>query len=112
MSNTMTHKRLASAFMKAGCTVTNSPRFDAAVGKHLPSRVWVATNPTTGRNVEWHVQAAFVPAKDGKAAWYDESNPITTYVCWRSPQTDIMTDCFCDSFYHTIKEAVNSLVRK
>lgn len=28
---------------------------------------------------------------------------------WHSPQTDAMTDCYCDSYYHTIKDAMSYL---
>lgn len=109
MSNTITHKRLVSAFTKAGCEIKNRPKFHDD-GK--PSNNWVATNPKNGQHVEWHTQPAFVPAKDGKDSYYDESNPITMSVCMRSPDTDAMTDYFADSFYHTIKEAVRALVGK
>jgi len=102
----MTHKRLTSAFLKAGCVVTNVDRFDAAVGKHLPSQTWKATNPTTGKQVQWYVQPGFVPAKDGKAAYHDASNPITTFVVWLSPESDLMTDYCADHFEHTIKGSV------
>jgi len=27
----------------------------------------------------------------------------------KSPHTDIMTDCFCDRWHHTIKSAISSL---
>lgn len=100
MSTIMTHKRLVSAFTKAGCTVTQQER------RGNPS--FIAKNPKNGKMVEWHTQPQFVFVKDGES-YYDEKNPITTYVVARSPHTDIMTDCFCDSFYHTIKSAVGAL---
>jgi hypothetical protein len=100
MSNTMTHKRLVSAFLKAGCKVEEQPR------RGNPS--FIATNPKNGDMVEWHTQPAFVYVKGGES-YYDEKNPITTYVVARSPHTDAMTDCFCDTFYHTIKEAVKAI---
>lgn len=31
------------------------------------------------------------------------------YMTYHSPQTDAMTDCFCDSYYHTIKGAMHHL---
>ena len=108
MSNTMTHKRLVNAFLKAGMKVENVPNWH---DKDKPSHSWMATNPKTGKCVVWHTQAAFVPAKDGVEAHWDESNQITTHTTWRSPQTDLMTDCFCDSFYRTIKSSVDALVR-
>ena len=111
MSNTMTHKRLACAMQKAGMKVENIPRFSFPSQEDKASNAWKATNPKNGMSVEWHTQAGFVPAKDGAAAFWDESNQITTHTTWRSPQTDLMTDCFCDSFYRTIKSSVDALVR-
>jgi hypothetical protein len=100
MASVMTHKRLVSAFRKAGCTVTEQER------RGNPS--FIAENPKTGECVEWHTQPKFVHVKGGDS-YYDEKDPITTYVVARSPQTDIMTDCFCDSFYHSIKSAVAAI---
>jgi hypothetical protein len=100
MSNTMSHKRLVSAFVKAGCTVEELPK------RGNPS--FLAKNPKTGECVEWHTQPAFVYVKGGES-YYDEKKPITTYVVARSPHTDIQTDCFCDTFYHTIKSAVAAI---
>ena len=105
MSTTITHKRLISAFKKAGFTVENLPRFSRGDEK---SNSWMVKN-AKGKSLEWHTQAGFVPAKDGVPAHHDESNPITTYLVKRSPHTDIMTDLFCDSFFHTIKEVVREL---
>jgi hypothetical protein len=99
---TITHKRLVSAFKKAGCEVINVPRFGSE-GK--VSNRWMAKNVKDGRSVEWHVQAGF----DAVTKTWDESNLITTYVVKRSPHTDIMTDCFCDTFYHTIRESVRAI---
>lgn len=100
MSTTMTHKRLVSAFIKAGCTVTEQP------SRGNPN--FIAKNPKTGECVEWHTQPKFVHVKGGES-YYDEKNPITTYVVARSPHTDAMTDCFCDSFFHTIASAVQAI---
>ena len=100
MSMIITHKRLVSAFLKAGMSVTQQER------RGNPS--YIATNPKNGKCVEWHTQPKFVHVTGGDS-YYDEKNPITTYVVARSPHTDIMTDCFCDSFYHTIKEAVRAI---
>jgi hypothetical protein len=98
--STITHKRLVNAFKKAGCIVEELER------RGNPN--FLATNPKTGECVEWHTQAAFVYVKGGES-YYDEANPVTGYVVQRSPHTDIMTDCFCDSFYHTIKSAVAAI---
>lgn len=105
MSNTMTHKRLTNAFLKAGYVVTQRESWD---GKPR-SNDWMATNPVNKQHVEWTTQDGFVPAKDGKEAHWDKDNQITTYVVKASPHTDIQTDYFCDSFYHTIKAAVKAL---
>jgi hypothetical protein len=107
MSTTMTHKRIVSAFTKAGFTVSKAKGWD---GKES-TRSWTAVNPKNKRIVGWTTQAAFVPSKDGKDSFFDESTPITTYIVEASPHTDVQTDCFCDSFYHTIKEAVRALAR-
>jgi hypothetical protein len=96
----MTHKRLVSAFRKAGCTVEQQEK------RGNPG--YIAKNPKTGECVEWHTQPKFVYVKGGES-YYDESDPITTYVVARSPHTDIMTDCFCDSFYKSIKSAVAAI---
>ena len=97
MTKPFSHKRLVSAFIKAGCTVEELPRHS--------NHSYLATNPKNGKSLEWHTQAAFVPATKS----WDESNPVTTYVVARSPYTDAMTDCFCDSFYDTIKGAVKAI---
>lgn len=104
----MTHKRLVNAMIKAGMIVTNFKRWD---GDTKPSNRWLATNPKNNECVEWSTQDGFVPAKDGVEAHWDANNQITTHVTWRSPHTDAMTDCFCDSYYHTIKSAVAALQR-
>lgn len=109
MSTTMTHKRLVAAFTKAGCEVKNVPRFMPDSQGNKESHTWEAKNPKTGKSVTWYTQAAFVPGKDGKPATWDETNPVTTHVTWHSPHTDIQTDCFCDSYYHTIKSAVAAI---
>jgi hypothetical protein len=40
---------------------------------------------------------------------YLNSENEVGYLTWRSPDTDAMTDCFCDSYYHTIKSAMHLL---
>lgn len=98
--STITHKRLVNAFIKAGMVVSNYPN---------STRRWIATNPKTHKCVEWSTQDGFVPAKDGKEAHWDANCQITTHVTWRSPQTDAMSDCFCDSYYSTIRSAVAAI---
>lgn len=105
MSTTITHKRLVSAFIKNGCTITNIENWHTK-DKGKPSNGWIATNPANGRKLEWHTQDGFVPAKDGVDAHWDKNNQVTRCVTWRSPDTDAMSDYFADSYFHTIKSAV------
>jgi (2Fe-2S) ferredoxin len=103
MPKPFSHKRLVSAFIKAGCTVEQLPRHGTP---HF-----MATNPTNGKKLDWYTQDAFVPAKNGIDAHYDKTNPVVSSVCSRHPDTDAMTDLFMDSFYDTIKGAVKAIQR-
>ena len=81
--------RLVNAFKKAGATVEvkeseKTPYFGSG---------WAELN---GRRLEFNYQAGF-PV---------ESKRTVSIIVSRSPQTDIMTDCFCDTFFDTIKSAV------
>lgn len=56
---------------------------------------------------------SFTAEKDGKfVCWYatesypDKTKLDATCVHTPSPHTDILTDCFCDRFYSTLKAAV------
>lgn len=84
------HLRLVAALTKAGATVTAMD--------HRPD-AFIATKGA--RVVCWYTQEGY-PNKD---------RPAATCVHWPSPHTDAQTDCFCDSYYHTIKAAVASLDR-
>ena len=84
----MNLKRLLNALAKVGATVTNpyddktkAPRYYKAVGK-------------TGNVICWYVQPHW---KTGEPEAVSVHSP--------SPHTDIMTDCFCDTYYDTIKGA-------
>ena len=88
----MNHKRLLNALAKVGATITN-PHADN--GKE--PRYFVATGKN-GDKLCWYVQAHW---KTGDKEAVSVHSP--------SPHTDIMTDCFCDTFYHTIKGAAGSL---
>jgi hypothetical protein len=101
MSNVMTHKRLVSAFTKAGCTVT---KMEGRTGN--PG--YVAKNPKSGEQVHWYTQPNFVHVKGGES-YYDAENPVATYVCWANPESDSQRDLCMDSFYHTIKSAVQAI---
>ena len=85
----MNHKRLINALTKAGATITN-PHADNGKDPYY----FVATGKN-GEKVCWYVQKK----------WNDESVLEAVSVHSPSPHTDIMTDCFCDTFYHTIKGA-------
>jgi hypothetical protein len=101
MSNIMTHKRLVSAFTKAGCIVKKMEDRRGNPG-------YVATNPKTKECVEWYTQAKFVYVKGGES-YYDETDPVTMSVCSAHPDTDAMRDLNMDTFYHTIKSAVAAI---
>lgn len=84
----MQTSRLASALTKAGATVElNKPRWDGS-----PDSLCVARRGS--RAVIWHDQEGTAVAVHSP-----------------SPHTDIMTDCFCDTFHHSIKSAVESISR-
>ena len=74
--------RLVSALKKAGAEVTYN------------GHKWYAEK--AGRVVEWFTQAGF-PNKD---------KLVAVCICSPSPDTDVQTDLFMDTFHHTIKEAV------
>jgi uncharacterized protein (UPF0262 family) len=83
----MLHDRLVKALMKANKEVvieqTQRNHYMATLGKRVLS---------------WYVQE-----DDGKLHVHCVVKP--------SPYTDIMTDCFCDTYYHTIKESVAAILR-
>lgn len=86
----MNHKRLLNALAKVGATVTSEPH-----GKTM-----VRYRATKGdRVLAWYAQPK----------WNKPEELEAVSVHYPSPHTDIMTDCFCDTFYHTIKGAVESL---
>ena len=78
----MKHNRLVNAIRKAG--------FEVIQSDHREDSFHVAN-----ANLHWFKQ--------------DEEAICVHYA---SPHTDIMTDCFCDTFYNTIKSAVESLRRQ
>lgn len=100
MSKPITHKRLVSAFLKAGCTVEEQPR------RGNPN--FIAKNPKTGEMVEWYTQPQFVFVKGGES-YYDAENPVCSVVWSRHPDTDISRDLFMDTHYDTIKSAVAAI---
>lgn len=46
---------------------------------------------------------------DRRLDFYVGSNGYVSNIVYRSPHTDIMTDCFCDSYFDTIKSAMREL---
>lgn len=76
-------KRALTAFAKAGCTI----KHDEASTRYYA---------TKGTNT-------LLFYENGKG-----SGEVYNFT-WRSPQTDVMTDCFCDSYFHSIKSAVKFL---
>jgi hypothetical protein len=86
----MNHKRLLNALAKAGATVTHEPH----------TKTMVRYRATKGNEVLlWYAQKK----------WDNPDELEAVSVHSPSPHTDIMTDCFCDTFYHTIKSAIGSL---
>lgn len=77
-------KRALNAFAKAGCTIKHDEG---------STRYYVTKNDTT---LLFH--------ENGRGS--GEVNHFTL----QNPETDAMTDCFCDSYFHTIKSAVRFLV--
>lgn len=93
------HNRLLSALAKAGATITYEPH----------GKVSIRWRAVKGSNVLlWHCQSLW-HAWHAQPKWDDKSVQEAVGVHSPSPHTDIMTDCFCDTFYHTIKSAVASL---
>lgn len=85
----MNHKRLLNALAKVGAAVSNQPH-----GKIVRYRA------TKGDNVlVWYAQPM----------WNNPEELEAVSVHAPSPHTDIMTDCFCDTFYSTIRSAAASL---
>jgi hypothetical protein len=86
----MNHKRLLNALAKVGATVTNEPH----------TKTMVRYRATKGSEVlVWYAQPK----------WNKPEELEAVSVHSPSPHTDIMTDCFCDTFYHTIRAAAGSL---
>lgn len=103
----MLHDRLVSALQKAGATVTEKERYfsgrvDAETRKF--HKQFEAT--LNGQRIDWYTQENWnekLGDHDGRLA--------VSHVTKRSPHTDAMTDCFCDSYSSNIKGAVYLLTR-
>lgn len=81
--------RFVNAFKKAGATVeVNESEKSLYHGS--------GSAELNGRRLEFSYQAGF-PV---------ESKRTVTIIYASSPHTDITTDCFCDTFFDTIKGAI------
>ena len=91
----MNHKRLLNALAKVRATVTNEIRWT----NEPHTKTMVRFRASKGEEVLcWYAQPHW---KTGELEAVSVHSP--------SPHTDIMTDCFCDTFYHTIKSAAGSM---
>lgn len=95
----MLHKRLVSALTKIGATITEV----TDRGRPDPFyKNFVAT--LNDKRIDWYTSKNFNTKIDD----YDDQLYVD-YVTMRSPYTDVMTDCFCDTYEGTIKGAVELL---
>ena len=99
------HTRLFNALKKAGATITDitSPTFrDSFTGEKKDNTHTLHRHFRAKKNdftVDWYTQPGFP----------DETKMVTSIIFSRHPDTDIMTDYNCDTFYNSIKEVVASL---
>jgi len=97
----MLHKRLVTALVKIGAKVEERERgFKDTHCKHF-----VAT--LGSESIDWYTSRNW----NKKLNDYDDQLYVDNVVK-RSPHTDAMTDCFCDSFRDTIKAAIGLLSRQ
>ena len=89
----MLHTRLVNALTKAGATVSEDcdRQFSDPFYK-----MFVATY--RGQSIDWYTSQNW----NNKTKEYD-GRLYVGHTTWRSPHTDVMTDCFCDSYRDTIK---------
>ena len=110
----MLHTRLVSAITKAGGTVRELDRgftrpehlLSEGEKRHRKFDRWFEAT-LDGERIDWYTSENF----NDKKGDYD-GRLYVGYVTKRSPHTDSMTDCFCDSYRDTIKAAVGLLNRK
>ena len=95
----MLHNRLVSALEKIGATITEN------TDRTRPDRFYKNfVAELDGKRIDWYTSRNF----NTKIGDYDDKLYVG-HVTWRSPHTDSMTDCFCDSYRDTIKGAVELL---
>ena len=94
----MRHSRLVSALTKLGIKVN---------AHEYRKNSFNATGPN-GRRIQWYTQDGF----DEKTLKSLTDCPEMGHVTEASPDTNAQTDCFCDTYYKTIKEAVEALTDK
>ena len=85
----MLHKRLVTALVKAGATIEEHkrPMRDGSVSVNYVAR-------KGDRCIDWYMYADQV---------------LVDHTTMRSPYTDAQRDCFCDSYYTTIRGSVQAL---
>jgi hypothetical protein len=69
-----------------------------------------ASHGITVEKVEGNMNRFVASRGDKRLTWYmNRDSDHVSYFTWNSPQTDMMTDCNCDSYFHTIKGAIQFL---
>lgn len=87
----MLHTRLVNALTKAGAKVT--------ADEYRNDHFFATLND---KKIDWFTQDGF----DKKTKQFTKEKLEVSVCTARSPHTDVQTDCFCDSYAHTIKEAL------
>jgi len=103
----MLHARLVSALKKVGAEVTELDQgghFNATVSEKVKdTHKWFKAT-LNGNCIDWYTSENY----NLKLGQYD-GRLFVGHVTMRSPYTDSMTDCFCDSYRDTIKGAIGLL---
>jgi hypothetical protein len=104
----MLHSRLVSALKKAGASVRELDRgFSHKVDPETVKYDKHFEASLDGERIDWYTSENF-NEKLGR----NDGRLFVGFVTKRSPHTDTMTDCFCDSYRDTIKASVWLLNRK
>jgi hypothetical protein len=98
----MLHSRLVSALKKAGASVRELDRgFSHKVDPETVKYDRWFKAELNGNSIDWYTQENWnekLGRNDGRLA--------VSFTTWRSPHTDTMTDCHCDSYADTIKRSL------